>query len=429
MTNTLTDNHDVYCYLKQLLEPAYSVIAEPQPGYYAQWKYCYRILDGKQQLAELTGDFRELTPGGLVYQAQTLIQQLSNTASNSVRSPERPASLQIASRLPPRRDVRTWFSSGRAAFTWLVRDVVKPRRVYLPTFICWSLVDVMLQRFPDTQLEFYAVDRHLNCTYPTELMVDDAVVDVHYFGHHSEYAANCGTETVLEDCSHCFLQATEDENHNAELKDTRPGHESRYRFGSLRKAYRVADGGFLQGTFSPSYQADPHLEAWLRLAAVDWKDLREAENMTDRQFRISDISSQSLAVILSTNVKKAAEQKRANNVFLNNNFDCGTALVNFKDEEVPLLHVRHFDCAKERNSLVDYLAAQQVFTSIHWPVHEHLLQQQGSIDTEGALWMENHTFAIPIAEDFGNEQMETICGVAADWKRAGGARFPHLAAG
>ena len=429
MINTLSNDYDVYCYLKQLLEPAFSVVAEPQAGYYAQWKYSYRIFDGEKQLAELTGDFRELESGGLVHQALTLIQQLSNTDSQSPCRPKGPSSFPIASRLTPRQTRRTWFSSGRAAFAWLLKNVVKPRRVYLPTFICWSLVDVMLQRFPDLKLEFYTVDSNLNCRYPTDLTADDVVVNIHYFGHSSVYAATGGMETVFEDVSHCFLPVPEEDNsQDSELSGTWPEHITRYQFGSLRKAYRVADGGFVNGAFCPGYEADPHLDAWLRLAAVDWRDLREAENMTDRQFRISDISSQSLAVVLSTNIKSAADRRRANNVFLNNNFDCGTELVDFADDEIPLLNVRYFDCTQERDSLRDYLATENVFTSIHWPVHEHL-RQQNRFDTQGALWIERHSFAIPVAEDFGNEQMEKICNAAANWKRAGGARFPHLATG
>lgn len=412
-------NHDVYCYLKQCLEPRFSVIAEPQAGYFAQWKFCYRVIDGQQVKAELTGDFRELPEGCLVGDAIGLVHKLVSASGPELHYMPEKFSLPIASRLPPLRDSRTWFSSGRSAFSWLLSDVVKPGRIFLPTYICWSLVDVMLDRFPNVRLEFYSVDRHLNCARPAVENPDDAVVDVHYFGHESLLDRNELQATVLEDCSHCLLG--EFATDSAICKT--------HRFGSLRKVFRVADGGFIDGEFCPRYDADSHTEAWLRLNASDWRDLREAENMVDRQFQISDISSQSLATILATSDDFAKSQRRINNSFLVENFPCGESLVNFADDECPLLHNRSFETPDERNSLRDFLLQHKVFTSIHWPTHQHLLNHRDTIDIEDAVWLQDHTFAIPVAQDFGEREMELICSTAKKWQTAGGSRFSHLAAG
>ena len=291
-------NNDVYCYLKQSLEPDFDVVSDPQIGYFAQWFFCYRIMKDQQLQAELQGDFRNIPAGSLINKAQGLIQNLRSETSETQHKhssqkpePDRAATLPIASRLPPLTDSHTWFSSGRAAFAWLLKDAIRPRRVVLPTFICWSLVDVVVQRFPDIQLDFYTVSRTLNKTYPVSSNANDAIVDVHYFGHKSSPPAESISSTVVEDWSHCPLTET---SLSATVQQSRAGCDGRkcYRFGSLRKAYRVADGGFIDGLFNPKYESDGHSDAWLRLAANHWTDLREAENMLDREFRISDISSQ-----------------------------------------------------------------------------------------------------------------------------------------
>ncbi|MGB4738714.1 MAG: DegT/DnrJ/EryC1/StrS family aminotransferase [Fuerstiella sp.] len=422
-------NNDVYCYLKQSLEPAFDVVSDPQVGYFAQWLFSYRILKDQQLQAELQGDFRKIPAGSLINKAQGIIRNLRSETSEAQHkhssqkpAPNRTAALPIASRLPPLTDSRTWFSSGRAAFAWLLKDAIRPRRVILPTFICWSLVDVVVQRFPNIQLDFYSVSRTLNKTYPVSSNADDAIVDVHYFGHKSSAPVESISATVLEDWSHCPLTESPLSPTDQRL---RPGSDGRnfYRFGSLRKAYRVADGGFIDGLFNPKYESDAHPDAWLRLAANHWTDLREAENMLDREFRISDISSQSLAVILKTQPQLAADRRRANNSYLNENLATGNALVKFANNEAPLLHGRRFDSEDERNSFRHFLADRQIFTSIHWPVHEHLKQRQDTIDIEDALWLEQHTLAFPISDHLTEQQMEQICDAAAEWKRAGASRF------
>lgn len=449
MSPTPHADYDVYCYLKQALEPECSVMTEPLPGYYAADRFCYRVHCKGQIVGELQGDFSRLVPGTLVQQAVQLVAEIRKVASTQAPisqtvAPETPLRFpqvrpqSIASRLLPKRDTRTWFSSGRAAFAYLVSEVVRPRRIYLPTFVCWSLVDVMLQRFPDIPLKFYAVDRRLQSELPDDLEADDAVVDIHYFGHRSKLDSAPSVGTVLEDVSHCFVDHSfQLEYHDNEMKNASLNGNNfssaqqpvRFRFGSLRKAYSVADGGFVDGHFCPVYEADAHADAWLRLQATDWRDLREAENMTDRCFRISDISSQSLAVILSTDTDAAIRQRQANQAFLNDHFPCGRSMVAFAGDECPLLHIRAFESSAERDAVRQYLADRRIFTSIHWPVHNHLQHQRDQVNIEAALWIQDHTLAIPVAEDFDQQHMEWICQTAQEYNRGGGSRFPHLHAG
>ena len=415
----MTSDQDVYCFLKAELEPTYRVLAQPQSGYFSQWLFCYRILHGDDFVAELSGDFRDVSEGSLMLQAREIVERLPTEKKTAQVAARSSLQLPFASRLPPKRSDCTWFSSGRAAFAWLLEDVVRPQRIFLPTFVCWSLVDVVLSKFPDVELSFYAVDRQLQSEFPPSLQETDALVFIHYFGH---VAARPHPEVsccVLEDASHLMLS-------NAERLPTSQGE---FRFGSLRKTYRVADGGFVSGAFLPQYESSRNLDAWLRLRGTGWADLREAENMTDRSWSVSDISSQSLAVALTTDEERVIRQRHLNHDFLDRHFGVGESPIRFRAAECPLLHYRTFSSQAERDSLRTFLASRQLFTSIHWPMHSYLRNRSDQFDISDALWLENHSLAVPISEDFKIADMEYVCDAVHEWNRAGAADFACRAAG
>lgn len=430
-------NEDVFCYLKAALEPEYQVTAHPVAGYFAQQRFCYRVWDGRTVRHELSGDFRTLKTGELVCRATRLVSELGGQKTSHLVHPEshahpssgpdiRIAGLpSFASRLPPKRYPMTWFSSGRAAFAFLITEIACPRIIYLPTFVCWSLVDTVQQHFPDVELRFYAVritesgdgmpsSGVFRCEYPEQPEPDSAVVCIHYFGHKSALPA-FDDAILLEDRSHCRPPS-------ADEKPTT--HQRHFVFGSLRKLLRVADGGFVSGQWDPIYAADQKPDTWLRLVSQDWRDLREAENMMDRYWSVSDISSQSLATVLTTDYATTGRKRQDYNRILNNDLTAGRPLLRFREDECPLLHCRVFDSTSERDSLREYLMRQDIFTSIHWPVHPAVLSLADHVEIESAVWMQDRTIAIPISEDFSQQQMENVCDVAREWQQAGTARFP-----
>jgi len=317
--------------------------------------------------------------------------------------------MDIASRLVPQRSDTTWFSNGRAAFAWIMQHHGTPRRLHLPTYICWSLVNVMRTRFPQTELRFYPVDRFLTPCFPNDVGENDALLFVHYFGRVSEVPAVLNGYRLLEDCSHVPASFVPVSQGTA--------------FGSLRKVYRVADGGFLRGRFNPLYEPTRKLDAWLRCEATDWRDLREAENMTDRDAPIADIASQSLSVVLTADDAAIAEQRRSNQSLLARELSVGRPMTTFAPTECPLLHNRFMEDARERDSLRAYLAESRIYCSIHWPLHPCVVDVQDRVDISEAQWIEDHVISIPVSQDYGSDDMERICQACAEWQRAGGTRF------
>lgn len=411
----LQDNSEVYCWLKHQLEPHYSVVSDPQPGYFSESNYCYRVFRGQQLVWERAGDFRKLRPAELTQAAAELVASLRppQPVSRPVRlEPDFP----VASRLPPTRTGTdtTWFSSGRAAFAWALEGHATVRRLFLPTYVCWSLIDVLVSRFPEVELLFYPVNRDLQPSYPTGVEPADAVLFIHYFGHESDTPDVPGGCLLLEDCSH--------------VPHGFSAESSGLAFGSLRKVYRTADGGFLRGSFNPPYEPDRKLDAWLRCEAADWKDLREAENMTDRHWKISDISSQSLSTVISSNDNQIAARRRKNNAFLVDNLTVGKPAAPYAAGECPLLHNRLLPAQADRDSLRSFLASHDIYCSVHWPAHPLLLQRQDQVDTTEAVWIQEHVLSIPVSQEYAAEDMDRICCVCDQWTRAGSARFPPSAA-
>jgi hypothetical protein len=404
------DNSEVYCWLRHTLEPLYTVTAEPAPGYFSEWQYCYRITQGSTVVAEFSGDFRKLRPGELVDAASKLVDTLRRPFEQ--RRSETATTLPVASRLPPHRTDTTWFSSGRAAFAWLIQEHLRPRRIYVPSLICWSLVNVLENANPAVELQFYSVNRNLEPAYPNNLSSEDAILFVHYFGYEASVPESPGM--LLEDNSH--------------LPYSRLPVSNGHCFGSLRKVYRVADGGFLRGRFNPVYAPDRHMDAWLRQEAADWRDLREAENMTDRHWKIADIAGQSLATVLSQDDSEIALRRRQNESFLYDHLTVGEPIKPYGDSECPLLHNRYMSSRAERDSLRDFLMTQQIFTSIHWPAHPLLQHIQDSVDCTDAFQIEDLALSFPVAQDFGEREMTGICKACDAWQRAGATRFGYPAA-
>lgn len=307
----------------------------------------------------------------------------------------------IASKLPPERTNRTYFHTGRAAFSFLVDQVVHPKKVYLPTFTCWSLVSAMSRRFPQIELDFYPVKRDLSCVYPERINEGEALVFIHFFGHENTTPLPPCEGTLLEDFSHSYMSQIIPRGH--------------YVFGSYRKIMKVVDGGFVMGFFNPVYEPTRKLDSWLRLSASDWRDVREAENMLDRDWCISDISSQSLEILLSANEPQVRQRRQKNEQFLAHNLSVGTPQITYRRNECPLIHNRLMPSNEERDSLRSYLSSKGVFTSIHWPTHE-LIHKHG-VMIEDTLWIEKHVISFPVSHEYGTNDMEYICKCVDEWKQ------------
>lgn len=307
----------------------------------------------------------------------------------------------IGSKLPPFHTDTTYFSLGRAAFAYLIKHQIRPHKVYLPSFTCWSLLSTMQHRFPEIELEFYSVNKDLSCNYPSVINDNELLVFIHFFGHENVTPLpKCNGGILLEDLSHSYMS-------NIQIKGD-------YIFGSLRKILKIGDGGFIRGFFNPIYEPSRKLDTWLRYESKDWRDVREAENMIDREWHIADISSQSLAIFLTSNQDLIRHKRQKNEQILYEGLKVGYPLITFRRYECPLIHNRIMPSEQERDSLRSYLAKSGVYTSIHWPTHE--LVKHSKSDIADTLWLESHIISIPVSHDYSENDMEYIVKKVEEWQ-------------
>jgi hypothetical protein len=258
----------------------------------------------------------------------------------------------------------------------------------------------METRFPDIEVEYYPVCADLTCHYPEYVYEDEMLVFIHYFGHENHCRLPDSEGTLLEDVSHSYM--------------SRINPSGDYIFGSYRKIVKVADGGFIDTYFNPIYEASRKLDTWLRHEAGDWRDVREAENMVDRDWQIADISGQSLAILLTANHDLIRCRRQANERFLAQNVTVGKPLLAYGPDECPLLHNRLLETQEERDSLRRFLARKSIFTSIHWPTHRNV--KCSGCDISDTLWLESHIISIPVSHDYGLNDMEYVAESIRQWQ-------------
>ena len=72
-------DHEAYCWLKCMLPPPYRVTAEPQAGYFSEWRYHYIVWRADETIIEWTGDFRNLEAGRLAEEVRSFLRELETT--------------------------------------------------------------------------------------------------------------------------------------------------------------------------------------------------------------------------------------------------------------------------------------------------------------------------------------------------------------
>lgn len=77
-----------------------------------------------------------------------------------------------------------FFQSARLAFLAIVIEV-KPKRVWLPQYICNSMIDILIKN--EIQVEFYSISRSFEVEKDLELNPSELLLYVNYFGLLDDY--------------------------------------------------------------------------------------------------------------------------------------------------------------------------------------------------------------------------------------------------
>lgn len=297
-------------------------------------------------------------------------------------------------RLPAPTD-KTYFDSGRSALQFIIQELVRPRVLYLPSLVCIDLIDRLKFVTNDIQLRFYRVHEDLSCAYP-RVRHGEALLRIHYFGAVDESLVRLHGGTLIDDISHCL--------------HSYPHQENAIVFGSLRKLYPVADGGFVVGFHNPRYAtADrPVHEAF---AAQDWHEWQSIEAWFQSSGQVLDMTSQSMAIVAGFDVRTDTIARRKNWSRLSE-MDVGYCPVSYKSDEVPIAHVRILESAELRDELRAWLIERNIYTAILWPLPVPLLSE-GSEDA--GVTFANRSLAFPVDARYGDADMEYVVAMVNDF--------------
>lgn len=282
-----------------------------------------------------------------------------------------------------------WVNSGRAAFHCLLQALPsRPERVWLPRFICHTLLQATERLKLAT--EFYSIDEQLCPILPAEITARDAVVLVNYFGLTGsaiEQAAKQLPCPALIDATTAFYS---------------PPPEGIAAFYSPRKFTGLADGGIavapseLRIDLPANPQSDNLSELLLRDGTQDAVQ-RAEDALNTPPMRMGNTTRR---LMLATDWEKAA-QARLRNYHTLHRALAGINRLNLPDtpQHAPMCYPLVSGIPELRDSLID----QGVRLPLYW---------QEVIETTDALQTENRLartlLPLPLDQRYGEDDMRQL---------------------
>lgn len=302
--------------------------------------------------------------------------------------------------------------SARAAIALLLESI-RPLNVWLPSYLCAALLDVVASR---ARVSWYPIGPDLRPADPAwleDVETGDVVVVVDYFGFPAPAglctAARDRGAFVLEDASQALLTAG-------------VGVEADAVVFSPRKFAGIVDGGILRVTAGPAQLRQPTApppDSWWRIALEaamgraeydrgsgdrGWfESFRLAEEaIPDGRYAMSALSADLLSVI---DFAEVADRRRSNYRRLLSRLPDRAVLPALADGVVPLgfpVRLRHRDRVRQA------LFANEMFAPTHWPIEK--LVPSGFSDS---LALASTILTLPCDQRCSEDDMDRMAAVVA----------------
>jgi dTDP-4-amino-4,6-dideoxygalactose transaminase len=267
--------------------------------------------------------------------------------------------------------------NGRSGIRVLC-ELLKPKVVWMPSYLCHSLIEPILNCWP---IQFYPVGQGMrisNLDWCRNVSQEDLVVFIDYFGFdlHREaiQAVKERGARVLQDAAQALL-STFDRPH------------ADFVLFSPRKTIGVADGGILQSKCDESFSDVSLKEApskylmaaynafWSRTkfdqtGIGDWfQSYQDAEKLIPiGNYQMTDLSSASIRH--GIDYQLVAQQRRKNYSLLYEELGDCSILGDLPPNVVPL----GFPVVCEnRDALLKKLYSKNIFCPVHWPMRDSIV--------------------------------------------------------
>jgi hypothetical protein len=295
------------------------------------------------------------------------------------------------------------FQSARAAFLALLR-AGKPKRIWMPYYICGSMIESVIQA--GIEPVFYHVDCDLHIAEKPILADGEWILYVNYFGIRDEYAnfllSTFGAQRVVIDCSQALFAVPD-----ACLAT----------IYSPRKFMGVPDGGFLvssvpvnqpQQTDEESINRTTHLLKRLAFSPeAGYQDFqRENRSLIGQEPKgMSDLTRKILSTVDYGSIRAA---RKRNFGLLHNHLGRFNLL---QIDPGRLAGPLCYPLLTRHKALRDDLIANKVFVAKYWP---EILDQALTGDE---TFLVEHLVPLPCDQRYGPTEMQRIVDVCLEFLR------------
>lgn len=287
------------------------------------------------------------------------------------------------------------FQSGRAAFLALLR-AGRPRRVWMPYYICSTMLDSLRQA--DIDVAFYHIDRHFYLAEDIRLKDREWLVYVNYFGIRTGYARSLLT---------CFDPASLVIDSSQALFS--PPLDCLATVYSPRKFLGVPDGGWLVSSLpvaEPDLMDDGSFErsvSLLKRAAFSpedaYADHQKAERILFHQEpkRMSSLTRRMLSGI---DYQEICRIRNSNFAYLHAQLSHLNAL---SLDPVDIDGALCYPLFTQKAGLRDFLIKQRIFVPTYW---KDVLELVSPSDLETHLVQE--LIPLPCDQRYGEQELNRV---------------------
>lgn len=288
-----------------------------------------------------------------------------------------------------------WVSSGRAALECLLRNMPRPRCVWLPRFVCNTVAEPLLRL--NLPVRRYACTERLEPLLPDEARAEDVLVLVNYFGL---TGAAVAAAAAAAPCT-CVADAT-----TALYAAPPPGVPAFY---SLRKFAGVPDGGAACAPFPLRHLPPPGEDSPLRLrplleraahgavAALPASEAAEASLSAPPQ----RMSAQTRRLLGTLDFAAAARRRMENYAVLHRAL---APLNRLPLPEVPPCAPMCYPLVSGIPGLRDSLIEAGIALPLYWP---EVIEATTAADTENRL--ARTLLPLPLDQRYNAADMERLC--------------------
>ena len=288
-------------------------------------------------------------------------------------------------------------NSGRSCFSYILK-VQKPSKVYLPYYICESIVESM--RAERVRVEFYNIDANFEILTDVVLRHGEKLLYVNYFGLKSSYVEwlveKYGEKLIVDNTQNFYEQPIEN-------IDT---------FYSPRKFFGVSDGGYLYTNTQTnlSLELDESINfsmqllgRWEKRADEYYMNYQEAECRLINQ-PISLMSNLTRAILNSIDYEATKHKRNENFAYLHSVLK-GKNLLKFDLNCLDGMMVYPF--VSKNIKLRESLISKKIYVATYWPE----VNDRSGCDIEKKIT--DTLVSLPIDQRYEEKDMNNILTVLA----------------